>query len=105
MPVSVTVTRKQLYDRVWAEPVDAVAKQYGLSNVGLGKACRRHGIPVPPRGHVERDEHIDAWFALHRARHTDLLGLGFSRSPGRDQLQDGEEGERDDQPSVADAEL
>jgi hypothetical protein len=43
----VTLTRKALYDRVWAEPVDTFAKEYGLSNVGLGKACRRHDIPVP----------------------------------------------------------
>jgi hypothetical protein len=32
----------------------SVAKEYGLSNVGLGKACRRHGIPVPPRGYWAR---------------------------------------------------
>lgn len=52
--MSVTLTRKELYDRVWAEPVDTLAKEYGLSNVGLGKACRRHGIPVPPRGYWAR---------------------------------------------------
>jgi hypothetical protein len=34
--------------------VDTLAKEYGLSNVGLGKACRRHDIPVPPRGYWAR---------------------------------------------------
>src|SRR6185436_6086866 len=52
--MSVTLTRKELYDRVWAEPVEKLAKEYGLSNVGLGKACRRHDIPVPPRGYWAR---------------------------------------------------
>ncbi len=52
--MSVTLTRQELYDRVWAEPVDTLAKEYGLSNVGLGKACRRHDIPVPPRGYWAR---------------------------------------------------
>jgi hypothetical protein len=52
--VSVTLTRKELYDRVWTEPVDTLAKEYGLSNVGLGKACRCHDIPVPPRGYWAR---------------------------------------------------
>jgi hypothetical protein len=52
--MSVTLTRQELYDRVWAEPVDTLAKEYGLSNVGLGKACRRHNIPVPPRGYWAR---------------------------------------------------
>ena len=52
--MSVTLTRKELYDRVWEEPVDTLAKEYGLSSVGLGKACRRHDIPVPPRGYWAR---------------------------------------------------
>ena len=43
-------TRQELYDRVWEEPVDRLAKELGISNVGLGKLCRRHTIPVPPRG-------------------------------------------------------
>ena len=52
--MSVTLTRQELYDRVWTEPVDTLAKEYGLSNVGLGKACCRHDIPVPPRAKTAR---------------------------------------------------
>lgn len=52
--MSITLTRQALYDRVWAEPVDTLAKEFGLSNVGLGKACRRHNIPVPARGYWAR---------------------------------------------------
>lgn len=28
-----------------------LSKELGISDVGLAKACRRNGIPVPPRGH------------------------------------------------------
>lgn len=52
--MGMTLTRQELYDRVWAEPVDTLAKEFGISNVGLGKACRRHNIPVPPRGYWAR---------------------------------------------------
>jgi hypothetical protein len=53
---AITLTRQELYTQVWAEPVDTVAKRLGLSNVGLGKLCRRHQIPVPPRGYWARKE-------------------------------------------------
>jgi hypothetical protein len=39
---------------VWNEPVETVAKRLGLSDVGLGKLCRRHNIPTPPRGYWAR---------------------------------------------------
>lgn len=45
------LTRQQLYDRVWATPIDALAPTLGLSGRGLGKLCARYDIPVPPRGH------------------------------------------------------
>lgn len=28
-----------------------LAKELGISDVGLAKTCRRHGVPVPPRGY------------------------------------------------------
>jgi len=43
-------TRRALYDRVWAEPISRVARSLGVSDVGLAKACRVAGIPLPPRG-------------------------------------------------------
>jgi hypothetical protein len=48
---SITLTRQELYDRVWATPIDTLAKQFGLSGRGLGKLCARCRIPVPPRGY------------------------------------------------------
>ena len=45
---TITLTRQQLYDRAWTKPLDALAKELGLSGRGLGKLCDRHDIPVPP---------------------------------------------------------
>lgn len=45
------LTREALYHRVWSEPMTVVAATLGLSDVGVAKACRRHDIPVPPRGY------------------------------------------------------
>lgn len=49
--MSIVVTRTELYDRVWAEPIQKLSSEFGLSDVGLAKLCRRHNIPVPPRGY------------------------------------------------------
>ena len=42
----ITLTRQQLYNRVWSDPIHTLSKEFGLSDVGLAKACRRHQIPV-----------------------------------------------------------
>ena len=52
-----TITRKQLYDKVWSTPMTTLAKEFGLSDVGMAKLCRRHEIPRPPRGYWAKVEH------------------------------------------------
>lgn len=47
-------TREALFDLVWEQPVTKLAKDLGLSDVGLSKACRRADIPLPERGHWAR---------------------------------------------------
>ncbi len=47
----IELTRKALYERLWREPLSAVALQLGLSATGLAKICDRTGIPYPTRGH------------------------------------------------------
>ena len=42
--------RDKLFAEVWAEPVQSVAKRYGLSDVGLKKLCSRLQIPTLPVG-------------------------------------------------------
>jgi hypothetical protein len=47
----VELSREQLFERVWSEPVAVVAKEYGISGRGLKKICARFEVPVPPRGY------------------------------------------------------
>jgi hypothetical protein len=50
-------TRKQIYDLVWSKPLRKLARELGVTNQGLAKACRRHEIPVPPVGHWQKAAH------------------------------------------------
>ena len=43
--------RDELYEQVWSQPMIELAKQYGLSDVGLAKICRKLKIPLPGRGY------------------------------------------------------
>lgn len=45
------LTRAEIYERVWATPMSKLAVEFGLSDQGLAKICRKHDIPTPPRGH------------------------------------------------------
>lgn len=45
------IRRGDLYKAVWEKPVRALAKEWSISDVGLAKACRNHGIPLPGLGH------------------------------------------------------
>ena len=47
----ITFQRYQLYDEIWSVPILQLAKQYGLSDVGLAKICTKMKIPRPPRGY------------------------------------------------------
>lgn len=51
-----TLSREELYERVWSEPMRTLAGRFHLSDVGLKKICTRHRIPVPPRGYWRRLE-------------------------------------------------
>jgi hypothetical protein len=48
------LTRKELYDLVWSEPMTKLAERFGISSVALAKNCRKMQIPVPPRGYWAR---------------------------------------------------
>jgi AcrR family transcriptional regulator len=48
---SITLTRKQLYQRVWSKPLSTVARDVGLSSNALAKICDRLVVPYPPRGY------------------------------------------------------
>ena len=48
------VTREELYERVWTTPMRTLAAEFGLSDVGLKKTCRRMRVPTPERGYWAR---------------------------------------------------
>ncbi|MGB7493303.1 MAG: hypothetical protein WBR26_24455 [Candidatus Acidiferrum sp.] len=50
----ISISREELYEKVWTTPMQKLALRFGLSDVGLAKLCRRHQIPVPGRGYWAR---------------------------------------------------
>jgi len=50
------VERDVLYRLVWEAPVSEVATRFGVSDVGLAKACHRANIPLPARGYWAKTE-------------------------------------------------
>jgi hypothetical protein len=59
--MSFRLTREQLYELVWSEPMQRIGKQIGISDVAIAKHCRRLGIPLPPRGY---------WNKLHAGKNV-----------------------------------
>lgn len=51
-----TIDRKELYKKVWETPITQLAREYGLSDVGFAKICKKYNIPRPPRGYWARKE-------------------------------------------------
>jgi hypothetical protein len=45
------ITREELYEAVWSEPIHQLSKALGISDVGLAKVCKKLNVPVPGRGH------------------------------------------------------
>jgi hypothetical protein len=57
------ISRQDLYDFVWVAPMVTIAKQFGMSDVGIAKTCRSHHIPLPGRGYWAK---LEAGQALPR---------------------------------------
>jgi len=45
------VKRAELYERIWTTPMTTLAKEFGISDVGLRKICKRANMPLPPSGY------------------------------------------------------
>ena len=43
----VTLTRELLYELVWSKPKTAVGEELGISDVAVGKICRKLSVPMP----------------------------------------------------------
>lgn len=48
------LTRQELYDLVWDNPLSKLAKKYNLSDNGLRKVCKKLDIPLPKNGHWQK---------------------------------------------------
>lgn len=48
------LTREELYERVWGTPAIKLAKEFGVSDVALGKICKKLDIPKPFPGYWQR---------------------------------------------------
>jgi len=46
-----SVTREQLYEEIWAEPITKVSKRYGVSDSFLVRILQRLNVPRPPMGY------------------------------------------------------
>lgn len=52
----IKLTREELYERIWSTPTVKLAKEFGISDVALGKICKKFNIPKPPMGYWRRIE-------------------------------------------------
>jgi hypothetical protein len=61
----ITLSREDLYELAWSKPILDLAKDFGISDVGLAKRCKRLGIPIPGRGYWAR---VDAGQTPYRPK-------------------------------------
>lgn len=54
--MSERLSRKQLYDLVWSEPMRTLSARFGISDVGLKKTCAKAAVPTPDRGYWAKKE-------------------------------------------------
>jgi hypothetical protein len=54
---NVVLEREKLYAEVWSKPMIKLAREYGLSDNGLRKICKKLRIPVPPVGYWAKLQH------------------------------------------------
>lgn len=53
-PTAKQLSRGELYELAWSEPISKLAPRFGVSDVGLSKACRRANVPLPDRGYWQK---------------------------------------------------
>src|SRR5260221_7947822 len=54
--MSFSMTRRELYELVWSQPMRTAAATLGFSDVAVAKACRHAEIPVPERGYWNKKQ-------------------------------------------------
>ena len=57
MKKAIQLSRKELYEKVWAISMVKLAEEFGISDRGLAKICQRYDIPRPGLGYWAKLEH------------------------------------------------
>jgi hypothetical protein len=52
----ICLSRDELYNLVWSEPMQQLARRFNISDVGLAKICKKMNVPRPERGYWRRKE-------------------------------------------------
>jgi hypothetical protein len=71
------LSRAELYELIWSSPVSTVSVKYGISDVGLAKACKRANIPLPERGY---------WAKLAAGQTVQRTPLEAANSPVQEEI-------------------
>lgn len=67
----IKLTREELYRRVWETPATKLAKELGISDIAIGKICKKLDIPKPTPGYWQRLEF------RHKVERTPLPQAGI----------------------------
>jgi hypothetical protein len=78
MATTESLTRNELYELIWAEPMTKVAPRFGLSDVGLAKVCKRYDIPRP---------HVGYWAQKQVGKEPDRKPLPPAEDNTRDSIE------------------
>lgn len=87
------LTRLEIYELAWSEPMQSLAKKFSLSDRGLAKICASANIPVPTRGYwarLQAGKKVERWRLPARA-----LGQRETIWIGRSGWGDGRESDAD----------
>jgi len=76
--MSILLTREELYEMVWEQPVTKVAAELEISDVAVAKICRKYKIPVPGRGY---------WAKVAVGKPVKTISLPKLANPNLDQIQ------------------
>lgn len=50
------ISRQHLHERVWSKPRTSLTKEFGVSDVAIGKQCVKAHVPMPLPGYWAREE-------------------------------------------------
>ncbi|MDR6992464.1 hypothetical protein [Luteimonas sp. 3794] len=80
-----SISRTDLFRLVWSDSLGKVGARFGVSDVAVAKACRKHGVPLPKQGHWAREaKSRDRKPKLPQVREAWLDTVYFDPPPPRD---------------------